>query len=447
MDLNEALRRIFYAHRRSIVFFVALGVGFGVALASTSAPTYTASARVTIGDRAADENGDPVSMADAAEALATSRSVLTTATRAAGLQGDRFVLEPGLVSVKTLGSSEFLQLEVTAPTAVTASLLANALAEEVVQRWAEVSGGQGGEAVALVQETLDGVLERTASLDEQITLLSLKMDQLGGQGDLARLQAQRDSLVAEREALDRQRVSYEAQLSALLVDAASRSAPQVIDPAVPPPTADSRHTVPTAVLGGLLGFLLGAGLAGLIEAVSPTLVGAAAIGDALGVPVLGSLSRPSDQHTDGARRAIVNTRLAASRVRASTLELLPLGSSIDLTALSAAVEGDEEPSDSNRGVSKRTRGQLVAHTFGLDAMDLPTSSRMPASATTVLVAVAPSVLKRSRLREVFDIRAVTAWEIIGVVVYEQAEKRSILRRRPRSRRAPARDLDLAPRAS
>ena len=100
-----------------------------------------------------------------------------------------------MVSVKTLGSSEFLQLEVTAPTAVTASLLANALAEEVVQRWAEVSGGQGGEAVALLQDTLDGVLQRTASLDERIALLGLRMDQVGGQGDLGRLQAQRDSLV------------------------------------------------------------------------------------------------------------------------------------------------------------------------------------------------------------------------------------------------------------
>jgi capsular polysaccharide biosynthesis protein len=437
VDLNEAFRRIFYAHRRAIVLFVIVGVAGGVALATISPPSYTATARVTIGDRPPDVAVDPVSVADAVEAIATSRSVLVSATQGAGIEGD-VVVEPSAVSVKPLGSSEFLQLSVTAHDAATATALANGLADEVVQRWGEVSGGQGGQALALVEETLTGVLERTAVLDEQITLLGLRLNQ--GAPDRARVQARRDALVAEREALDRQRVSYEAQLSALLVDAASRSAPQVIDPAVVPPTADSRHTVPMAVLGALLGFLVGAGMAGLIEAVNPTLVGASAVGDAIGVPVLGKLSRPSDRTSEGSRRAVVNTRLAAWRAKATTLELVTMGAAIDLQTLASAVEGDEGPGAADRAAGKRGRGQLLVRTFGADVA-VPTSpSRSQAPAATALVAVAPSMVKRSFVRDIHDAHAVTGWEILGVLVYDRADGRSLRHRKPRAQRVPAREL-------
>ncbi len=445
MDLNEALQRIFYAHRRSIVLLVAMGVIGGVVLASLGAPSYTAAARITIGDRPAEDAADPVSMADAAEAIATSRSVLAAAVQGAGSQAEAVVVEPGDVSVKPLGSSEFLQLEVTAGGAATASALANALAEEVVQRWSEVGGSQGGEALALVNETLDRVLEDTASLDEEITLLGLRMDQAGTSSELDRLQARREALIGQREALERQRVSLEAQLSAVLVETASRSAPQVIDPAVPPLSANSRHMVPMAVLGGLLGFLLGAGAAGLIEAVSPTLVGAPAVGDALGVPVLGTLVRPSDRDSEGSRRAVVRARLAAARVKVTALELVPVGRSIDLEPLASSIEGLDDPGDDDRAPARRVRGQLVVRVFGSDVLEGVTPSRASAS-STALVAVAPSVVKRSSLREMHDAQAVTGWDIVGVIVYGHAESRSVRRLTLRERKAPARDLGLSPRA-
>ena len=443
MDLNEAFRRIFYAHRRTIVLCLILGIGGGVAMASMSPPSYTASARVTIGDRSADATGDPVSIADAAEAIATSRSVLVSATQAAGLDGDPVPVEPTAVSVKTLGSSEFLELSVTAGDAATAVALANGLADEVVQRSADVNGGQGSQALELVEQTLAGVLDETASLDERITLLEQKLDRGGPDQD--RLQARRDALVAQREALDRQRLTYEAQLSALLVETASRSAPQVIDPAVSPPGADSRHTVSMAVLGALLGFLVGTGIAGLIEAVSPTLVGSSAVGDALGVPVLGSLSRLGDRSSGGSERAFVNTRLAASRAKATTLELVAMGQAIDLESLSSALEGEDGPSESDRAAGRRGRGQLMVRNFGADVMGPGSQSRTQGLGATAIVAVAPSVVKRSFVREIHDAHAVSGWEILGVLVYDHAGRRSVRRRKQRAPRVPAREL--APKAS
>jgi capsular polysaccharide biosynthesis protein len=442
VDLNEAFRRIFYAHRRAIVLFVALGVIGGVALASVSPASYTAAARITIGERSEDATGDLVSIADAAEAIATSRSVLVSASQAAELDGDPVVVDPSAVSVKTLGSSEFLELSVTAPDVATATALANSLADEVVQRWTEVSGGTSDQALALMQETLADVLEKTASLDERITLLGLKLAQ--GGPDQAQVQARRDALVAEREALDRQRVSYEAQLSALLVEAASRSAPQVIDPAVSPSAADPRHTVPMGVLGALLGFLIGAGLAGLIEAISPTLVGASAIGDALGVPVLGTLSRLSDGTSERSRRARVNTALAARRAKATTVELVAMGPAVDLDALSSTLEGDEGQDASDRTAGRRARGQLAVRSFGADVAVPVNLSRPQSPTASAIVAVAPSVVKRSFVRAIQDAHAVTGWDVLGVLVYERADRRSVLRKQ-RTSGAPARELQ--PRAS
>lgn len=437
MDLNEAFRRIFYAHRRLIVLSVILGISGGVALASISPPSYTASVRLTTGDRSGDVTVDPVTIADAAEAIATSRSVLASATRTSGLD-DVEAVDPAAVSVTTLGSSDLLELSASAGDAATATALANAVADELVERWADVAG-QGGQAVALIEQTLTDALETMASLDERIAVLGLRLNQ-GSAAEQQRMQARRDALVTQREALDRQRVTYEAQLSALLVDAASRSAPQVIDPAVAPPSADSRHLVPMAVLGALLGFLVGAGTAGLIEAVSPTLVGAAAIGDALGVPVLGTLPRPGDRGSRGARRAVANTRLVLRRAKVTTLQLVAMGPPIDLEPLAATLEGDEGPSDSDRAAGRRGRGQFVVRGFGVDVVGPADTSRASTPAAAALVAVSPSVVKRSFVREIHDAQAVTGWELLGVLAYDRADRRSGRARKPRKRPAPPTEL-------
>jgi capsular polysaccharide biosynthesis protein len=433
VDLNEAFRRIFSAHRRVIVVAVILGIAGGVALTSMSPATYTASVRLTIGDRSADVSVEPVTIADAAEAIATSRSVLTSATRTSRL--DENAVDPSDVSVSPLGSSELLELSVSAGDAATAAVLANAVADELVERWTDVAG-QGGQAVGLIEDALDEVHDQIAELDERIALLGSR---LNGGTATEQEQARRDAAVAEREALDRRRVTYEAQLEALLVDAASRSAPQVIDPAVEPSSADSRHLVPMAVLGALLGFLVGAGSAGLIEAVNPTLVGADAIAEALGVPVLGTLSRPSERSGDRARRAVATTRLALRRAKVTTLELVTMGPPVDVEPLAAMLEGDEGPSESDRAAGRRGRGQFVVRGFGVDVMGSPTSrTQLPAAAA--LVAVAPSVVKRSFVREIHDAQAVTGWDLLGVLTYDRADRRSGRVRRLRARPAPAPEL-------
>jgi hypothetical protein len=103
------------------------------------------------------------------------------------------------------------------------------------------------------------------------------------------------------------------------------------------------------------------------------------------------------------------------------------------------LEGDEGPSESDRAAGRRGRGQFVVRGFGVDVMGSPTSrTQLPAAAA--LVAVAPSVVKRSFVREIHDAQAVTGWDLLGVLTYDRADRRSGRVRRLRARPAPAPEL-------
>ena len=55
MDLNEAVRRIFLVHRKLIFLCVVLGLVGGLAVTAVRPATFTAAARLTLGQ------GDPAS--------------------------------------------------------------------------------------------------------------------------------------------------------------------------------------------------------------------------------------------------------------------------------------------------------------------------------------------------------------------------------------------------
>ena len=127
------------------------------------------------------------------------------------------------------------------------------------------------------------------------------------------------------------------------------------------------------------------------------------------------------------------------------LQLVAMGPSIDLEPLAATLEGDEGPSDSDRAAGRRGRGQFVVRGFGVDVVGPADTSRTPMPAAAALVAVSPSVIKRSFVREIHDAQAVTGWELLGVLAYDRADRRSRLARKPRAR--PARPPELASKAS
>ena len=444
MDLGEATRRIFLVHRKLIFLCVALGLIGGLALTAVRPAKFTAGTRLVLGVEGARTSDGAVSAADAAEALVTSRAIVEQAVRTAGVDLDPLDVASESISVKTLGSSDLVQLEVTDPDPVVAAKLANALGQELVNRWGEVSGGQSIAALVPLQDEIRLLRDGLTTADQKLALLDTK---IAGETDPAeeqRLNALSDALSQRRDELEQRRLLLESQLTGVLVDGASRQEPQVIDPAVPPTLPDPKQAQSIAALGALLGLLVGVSLAALIESFRPTLAGSDAVADALGVPMLGKMPTGVEGSPE-IRRSALKVRLAATGVHAKTVQLASIGPSIDLSPLSDAVEELNATAGSDTPSATGSNGRLAVRRFGVD-LEAPRRSsgtngingtngtnRTNRKTESALVAIVPSTIKRADLRELGDLQALTAWPLVGVVTYDRSAR---ARRHPQ----PAQEL-------
>ena len=450
MDLNEAVRRIFLVHLKLILVCAVLGVIGGLAVTAVRPGQFTAATRLTLGGPGGGTLEDAVSAADGAEAFVTSRAVVEEAVQVVGLDLDPLKLAKDSISVKTLGSSDLVQLEVTDTHPDVASALANALAQELVDRWADVSGGQSVGSLRPLQEEIGQIRDEVAEVDEKIDLLDSQIVPGSRSRQMQELEARRDALARRRDGLDQQRLLLESQLNQLLVDGASRSSPEVIDPAVAPGQPDPKHEVSTAALGGFLGFLIGICIAAVVESVRPTLAGSEAIADVLGVPMLGKMRADARGSAAEIQGPALKARLAAAGVNAKTVELVSVGPPIDLSPLSEAIVELEPVIDHGRPPVVGANGRLAVNRFGIDPAGSSRSNGSTPGAQSALVAVLPSTIKRSDLRELIDLQEVTSWPLVGVVTYDRLSRvrpgRGQARKSRPSRSAGAGKLDLSQRA-
>lgn len=434
MDLNEAVRRIFLVHRKLILLCAVLGLIGGLAVAAVRPAKFTAATRLTLAGQGTGTSEGAVAVADAAEALVTSRAIVERAVQTVGLDRDPMEVASGSISVKTLGSSDLVQLEVTDTRPEVASALANALGQELVDRWADVSGGQSLSALGPLQDEIGQLREELVTADETIAHLEIRIAREQRALKAQRLEARRDVEAQRRDELDQQRLLLESQLNGVLVDGASRQVPQVIDPAVPPTQADPKHEVSTAALGAFLGFLVGISIAALIESLRPTLAGSDAIADALGVPMLGKMPTDVEGPAEEILRPALKVRFAATGVRAKTVELVSIGPLIDLSRLSDAMEELNAEAGPDQSPTGGANGRLTVHRFGIDPASPTRSNGANGRTESALVAVVPSTIKRSDLRELDDLQALTSWPLVGVVTYDcttSVRRRARLAGRPR----------------
>lgn len=422
MDLNEAVRRILLVHKKLILLCILLGLIGGIAVTAARPATFTAPVRVTL-SRGAGASEDPVAVADAAQALVTSRAIIEDAVQAVGPDRDP-VEVANSISVKTLGSSDVVQLEVTDTSPQVAAALANALGEELVSRWADVSGGQSIDALVPLQEEIGQLREKVTTADQSLALLDIQIAQETNPVKGEKLKARRDVLAQNRDDLEQQRSLLESQLNGVLVAGASRLAPQVIDPAVTPTVADPKHRASAGALGALLGLLLGICAAALLESFRPTLAGSDAVADALGVPLLGNMPTGVEGSSEEILRSALKVRFAAATVRAKTIELASVGPPIDLAPLSDAMEELDVAAASSRSSASGTNGRMSVHRFGVDPEAPMRSNGTNGRTDSALVAVVASTIKRSDLRELGDLQALTSWPLVGVVTYDRPKRKA-----------------------
>ena len=264
--------------------------------------------------------------------------------------------------------------------------------------------------------------DQVTKLDQTIALLDIQIAQETHTVTAEQLKARRDVLSSNRDELAQRRSLLESQLNGVLVAGASQQAPQVIDPAVPPLVPDPKHRASAGALGALLGLLIGICIAALLESFRPTLADSDAVADALGVPMLGKMPTDAEGQSEAIRKSALKVRFAATTVHAKTIELVSIGPSIDLSPLSDSLEELEIAAGPRLSSGGARNGRMSVHRFGVDPESPTRSTGTGGRTDSALVAVVPSTIKRSDLRELGDLQALTSWPLVGVVTYDRRKR-------------------------
>jgi capsular polysaccharide biosynthesis protein len=373
MELNEAFRRIVGQHWRLMLCFFIFGVGIAAIVHEGAAKSYTATARFVLDTQDPKSRAEAAGISDTGEAIATSPAQVRTALVRGHVNRNAVDVAAHHVSVHQLGSSGVLELSVSDRNPKAARAIANALAVQVIRVRNDVSN----------QSLLTSIDNRIASLNRQIVAL----DASGG------LLAERDLLVQRRSLLESERVP-------LLTSEAQRPKPSIISPATLPSHPGATHSVPILALGGILGLLLGLGVAGLIELMRPTLVGEEALTREFEAPLLGRFSSSANGSPELVRLRD-RVRVAGEAAGVHRVRLLAAGSSVDVSSIASALANGQSPD---------SRDVVV------DIFDIHTWS--PNGGGEGLAVVAPTALKQEDLADANRVLTLSKLPVLGVITYQ-----------------------------
>jgi hypothetical protein len=435
MELTESVRRVFVHHARLIAICVLVGALAG--LLSTWGPDgYTSSVRVMLGPQISGTPEAATAIADGARAIVTSPGIVAQAVADARVDRDPTALANGSIGLQPIGSSGIVQLDVSDADPAIAAAIANSLANGLVERWIAANGAGADDVTRELQAKVDQMTADITTLDTRIARQNVLLAEATDDVTRSRVQADREAALSERDGLVQQRLALEAEIGQILANAAGTFVPRVVDPAMPPPRADPANRIPVVALGALLGFLLGAGAAAVIETFRPTLVGDDAISDALGAPILGGLSLDGDvSFTDGERLPL-QVRLAATRAEARAVELVPIDWPAGGPTLGVVAENLQRGHLGGKP-SRAGSNPLAVHPFDRDAS---TARAGDWRTSRAMVAVTPSVIERSKLREIVDLQNLTAWPLIGLITFTTKSAHGVQARRSHG---PSREYPVA----
>jgi capsular polysaccharide biosynthesis protein len=417
MELNEVFRRVVVRHRRLIAFCVVVGVAVPVALALTADPTYTASTRLVV------DSGDPsdadasAAIADGAKAVVTSPDHVRNAFDEAGYDGgDPAVYGQEHVNVRALGTSNVLEIAVTDDDPVSASAMANALANDLIRTRVR-SGSRASELLAKLNgkvraydQRIDTLLAESNGLTDQIAAARA----VGNVDEANRLEAEQSRVDGLRDEFISIKLDFESTIRDVEVSQALQPQARVIDPAAPPPVADSNQAVTDGALGGLLGLLVGLGIAATREMLHPTVAGGDAIARAFGTRPLGKVRRvrgrwaPLKQDDP----VVVRLRLAAQSAAAQTVEVVAVPGGLDPAAFAYRLQ-EAIPGAARRG---QVQGGLVVRAFGAEGS-------ADTSAHPVALVLSERAVSLRDVESIRDLLALAERPVIGVIVAEGRRRR------------------------
>lgn len=441
MELRELGDRLLRLHAKLILFFLIAGVLGGLAFHMGDKPQYQAHTLFVMGVPDPQSAESAAVLADTARGMATGPQLVTKAMAQAGVTRD-ITAVANTINVQSVGTSGVLSLSVADQNPQVAVKLSNALAADVVStRIALLQNG--------IQSSLNSLRRQQASADKHIEQLTGRIERLiaqgagglptsPGEGQLTALQARLTSLQDLATQISVQRNDLEAQLGPKTA---------VID------TADAAvrihgRTLDDAVLGGVLGLVLGIAIAGGLEVARPSLVGAASISRIIGTPLLGEMSTPPDswsvsdlpdagsyvelaadaQHVREVRFAALDPNGRRHRARVRMLE-----GPLHRLRFGRSPAGGRAAGTGGNGSLRVKTPAAAAAAAAASASSAVAGPDGNSSPHTGLVVAVPRVLKVADVDALTNFIWISGWTLLGVIVYDKARKKIMpIRRGPDS---------------
>jgi capsular polysaccharide biosynthesis protein len=417
MELNEAARRIVWQHKGLILVFVLLATAAALFAHRDDVATYTATTRFVIDAEDPTSQTESAAVADTAKAIATSPSQVREALERSGAAGrDPVEIGKRHVQLRPLGTSGVLQLSVTDPDPKVAAALADELARLVIAKRLDIKRGH-------LRQTVEQLDAQIKSLTERIGTLRLGTPDSTSEADL---------LVQRRSVLETQQLN-------LLASDALAAKPSIISAATLPEEANRSPVIADTVLAIVLAAIVGLGLAGLLETLSPTLVDAEAIARELDTPLIGELRGgpyrpllPKD-----ASRVATRLRLAARAAGVRSVGLLSVLEDLEVDGLAqlldfAAVDPDvkspqarvrvDVPVPAGFGIAEDPDGQVdvpapASHACRIRGYHLEQASKSSNGDVPGLALVTPSTIKKTELAAATHLLRVSPAPLLGLVTY------------------------------
>jgi capsular polysaccharide biosynthesis protein len=394
VELNEAFRRIVGQHWRLMLCFLLVGVGVAALVQEGASKRYTATTRLVLDTQDPKSRAEAAVISDTGEAIATSPEQVRAALSRRQVRRDALDVAAHHVSVHQLGTSGVLELSVSDASPKAAQAIADALAAQVIRVRNAVSTGDLRQVLRSIDAQISHLNRQTAAIDAS-----------GTTGP------ERDLLAQRRSTLEGERVT-------LLSNQAQRPKPSIISAATLPSHPTTSHELPILALGGILGLLIGLGVAGVIELMRPTLVGEAALAREFDAPLLGRLSSNSDASPSLASLRD-RVRVAGEAAGVDCVRLLAAGPSVDLKTLATALANGRGPRPQPPHPPKTTRrSRPHVHDVTVDVFDVHTWS--PNGAREGLAVVSPVALKQGDVMDANRLLGLSKLPVLGVITYENA---------------------------
>jgi capsular exopolysaccharide synthesis family protein len=272
--------RVLWRRRLIVILAVIVAVGATIGIDAVRTRVYRATSNILFVSQNYSSGGTivPLSPTDIATDIELVQGAAIKATVAKNLGA-----VPPPVTVNQVGTTEVAQISVSSPDKILATKAANAYVRAYIANSQSRYLANQQSAESQIQQQINGLQTQIQSVQTQINLSGTNQTQI------ANLDAQLGTLESQQQTLH-------TQLSQFTVEAAQTpSGGQLVAPATVPTSPVSPKPVADAVIGGVIGLIIGIALAMLREYLDDRIHNKAELEQvATGLPVLGIIPRIDD---------------------------------------------------------------------------------------------------------------------------------------------------------